>query len=216
MTAVVREGLTALSEIPICEGALDIWQKGGWAMYALLGNALIMFGMGAQMMMKLAARSFFVPPDVAWRRYIEGKKRIRSAAGKIIEKAMQCRGLVETEHFFEALRGSELHPFERDLPMMKVTVSAAPLLGLLGTVTGMLSTFGALATGAGGDKTMNMVAGGISEALITTETGLLLALAGLMFQSALVRQHERYDKAITHLETLCLQHFRRDNKAMGA
>ena len=76
---------------------------------------------------------------------------------------------------------------------MKVTVSTAPLLGLLGTVTGMLATFDALAAGSGGDKTMDLVAGGISEALITTETGLVIALPGLFFQFILARKRERYD-----------------------
>jgi biopolymer transport protein ExbB len=71
----------------------------------------------------------------------------------------------------------------------------------------MLATFGALASGAGGDKTMSLVAGGISEALVTTETGLLLALAGLSFQIGLTHEHQRYEKAITHLEPLCLQRF---------
>ena len=80
-----------------------------------------------------------------------------------------------------------------------------PLLGLLGTVTGMLTTFGALATGSGGEKTMSLVASGISEALITTETGLVVALPGLFFQYVLARKHERYKAFLAHLETTCTQ-----------
>jgi biopolymer transport protein ExbB len=88
---------------------------------------------------------------------------------------------------------------------MRICVSAAPLLGLLGTVTGMLGTFGALATGSGGEKTMGLVAEGISEALITTETGLVIALPGLFFQYHLTRKHERYKAFLAHLETVCAQ-----------
>ena len=73
---------------------------------------------------------------------------------------------------------------------MKICVSAAPLMGLLGTVTGMLATFAALASGSGGDKTMSLVAEGISEALITTETGLVIALPGLFLQYQLTRKLE--------------------------
>jgi biopolymer transport protein ExbB len=88
---------------------------------------------------------------------------------------------------------------------MKVCVSAAPLLGLLGTVTGMLATFGALASGSGGDKTMGLVASGISEALVTTETGLIIALPGLFFQYQLSRQLDRYKAFLAHLQTVCTQ-----------
>jgi hypothetical protein len=88
---------------------------------------------------------------------------------------------------------------------MKVCVSAAPLVGLLGTVTGMLSTFGALSSGSGGEKTMSMVAGGISEALITTETGLVIALPGLFLQYQLSRKHERYVAFLAHLQTVYTQ-----------
>jgi biopolymer transport protein ExbB len=88
---------------------------------------------------------------------------------------------------------------------MKICVGAAPLLGLLGTVTGMLATFDALAGGAGGDKTMGLVAEGISEALVTTETGLLIALPGLFFQHQLARKHERYKAFLARLETVCNQ-----------
>jgi hypothetical protein len=78
-------------------------------------------------------------------------------------------------------------------------------LGLLGTVTGMLATFGALATGSGGDKTMGLVAEGISEALVTTETGLIIALPGLFFQYQLSRQLDRYKAFLAHLEAICTQ-----------
>ena len=69
----------------------------------------------------------------------------------------------------------------------------------------MLATFGALASGSGGEKTMALVAEGISEALITTETGLVVALPGLFFQYQLVRKHERYKAFLAHLETVTTQ-----------
>jgi biopolymer transport protein ExbB len=52
---------------------------------------------------------------------------------------------------------------------------------------------------------MNLVAKGISEALITTETGLVIALPGLFFQHQLVRGLERYKAFLAHLETVCTQ-----------
>jgi len=107
------------------------------------------------------------------------------------------------------LRKAELAPFARDLKVMKVCVATGPLLGLLGTVTGMLATFGALASGSGGDQTMAAIAKGISEALITTETGLVVALPGLFFHYQLSRSRDRYEAFLAHLETVCTQHLYR-------
>jgi biopolymer transport protein ExbB len=69
------------------------------------------------------------------------------------------------------------------LALIGILAAVAPLLGLLGTVTGMISTFDILAVfGTGNAKGM---AGGISEALITTQTGLLVAIPGLYMKGFL-------------------------------
>ena len=62
---------------------------------------------------------------------------------------------------------------------IRILTGAAPLLGLLGTVTGMLKTFRGLSIRQSAE-TMNLVAQGISEALITTETGLTIGIAGTL------------------------------------
>ena len=72
------------------------------------------------------------------------------------------------------------------LSFIGVLAAIAPLLGLLGTVTGMVATFDVLAVfGTGNAKAM---AGGISEALITTQTGLLVAIPGLYMKGFLDRR----------------------------
>lgn len=72
------------------------------------------------------------------------------------------------------------------LSLIGVLAAIAPLLGLLGTVTGMIATFDVLAVfGTGNAKAM---AGGISEALITTQTGLLVAIPGLYMKGFLDRR----------------------------
>lgn len=72
------------------------------------------------------------------------------------------------------------------LEIIRVLAALAPLLGLLGTVTGMINTFEILTLfGTGNPKGM---AGGISEALITTETGLVVAIPGLYLQAFLARR----------------------------
>jgi biopolymer transport protein ExbB len=196
--------------------ALVIWQSGGWAMYALAVDALCIFGLGSYIMMKLVSRGLYQSPDRLWKAWIDDPDSTRGPLAPILRRAMACGSLEGLDHFFAGLNHDELAPFERDLKAMMVCVSAAPLLGLLGTVTGMLTTFHALATGGGGDQTMSMIAAGISEALITTESGLVLALSGMIFQFVLVRQHGQYEKVITHLQTLCVQHYQRKTSGRQA
>jgi biopolymer transport protein ExbB len=71
----------------------------------------------------------------------------------------------------------------RDIVILSALTAVAPLLGLLGTVRGMIGTFGAVAQVAG--DTGTEVAGGISQALITTQFGLLVALPGVFSVSRL-------------------------------
>ncbi len=92
--------------------------------------------------------------------------------------------LLERHHSFaEAyIRASnrELTRFSQGLPILDTVITAAPLLGLLGTVTGMMSTFGALGTSGDVATGASAIMGGIGEALIATACGLAIAVTGLL------------------------------------
>ncbi len=70
------------------------------------------------------------------------------------------------------------HDLERYLGMLGTIAAVSPLLGLLGTVVGMIRTFRAITVAGVGDPTA--MAGGIAEALITTAAGLIIAVPALM------------------------------------
>lgn len=198
------------------EQACAIWLSGGWAMIGIAAMALVMFAMGMHVHLKLQEKGFQSVPENTWRRWIDRPEERRGPIGELLDFAAGGRSLRESAALFEELRSTEIAPFERDLRVMRICVGGAPLLGLLGTVTGMLATFSALATGSGGDKTMDLVAEGISEALVTTETGLVIALPGLFFQYQLARKHERYKAFLTHLETVCAQRLYRKLRGKNA
>jgi biopolymer transport protein ExbB len=173
-------------------------------MIAIAFIALVMFAMGVSLQLRLRRKGYAVPEKV-WRHWINHPESRKGPIGKLLNFVTGGDSLKDIAMFFDELRTTELAPFERDLKIMKICVGVAPLLGLLGTVTGMLATFHALATGAGGEKTMGMVAEGISEALITTETGLVVALPGLFMQYIITRNFERYRAFLAHVETVCMQ-----------
>ena len=193
----------------VIQQALEIWNAGGWAMVALAANALIMFAIGLNMWLNLKTRRFRSISESKWRRWIKTPKERKGDLGDLMNFVMRATDLKDMIVRFNEIHTAEIAPLAKDLRFMKRAVSTAPLLGLLGTVTGMLTTFKALATGTGGDQTMELVAGGISEALITTETGLIIALPGLIFQYHLSRERDRYQAFLAKVETACAQHFHR-------
>ena len=198
------------------EQAVGIWLAGGWAMIAIAIVALVMFGMGMRIYLGLAGKGHTRVPEKVWRHWIGQPEQRKGQIGKLLDFVDEAHSLEQIAVFFDELRATEVAPFTRDLRVMKICVNTAPLLGLLGTVTGMLATFGALASGSGADKTMDMVAGGISEALITTETGLVIAIPGLFFQYQLSQKFDRYKVFIAHLETVCTQRLYRKMKTNKA
>lgn len=91
------------------------------------------------------------------------------------------------------------HTLQRGRVSTDVMIAAAPLLGLLGTITGMIDTFDVLGVGerAGYSEAM---ARGISKALITTEFGLFLSIPGILASRALRRREARLERSLDELE----------------
>ncbi len=189
----------------LCEQAVGLWLMGGWAMIAIAINALVMFALSATVYLRLRDTGFHSVREETWRSWIDRPDERRGPVGELLNFALGARTLKDIEINFQEIRATEIAPFQRDLRVVRICVAAAPLLGLLGTVTGILATFDALSKGSGGEQTMGMVAAGISEALITTETGLIIAIPGLFLQHVLARNTERYRAFLAHVETVCTQ-----------
>jgi biopolymer transport protein ExbB len=101
-----------------------------------------------------------------------------------IEHVHQPRELVE-EVMYEQLLSVKPR-LERWLPFVAVTAATEPLLGLLGTVTGIINTFKLITVFGTGDP--KLLSSGISEALITTEFGLFCAIPALLMHAVLSRR----------------------------
>ena len=89
---------------------------------------------------------------------------------------------------------------EKGMSLLGTVVNAAPQLGLLGTVTGMITAFSALTRN--GESTARIVASGISEALYTTAFGLIIAIPALVFYNYFNRQ---IDIIVAEMERAALQ-----------
>lgn len=102
-----------------------------------------------------------------------------------------------------ALLIAERSRLERFLGAIAVTATVSPLLGLLGTVSGMISTFNMMTLFGAGDP--SIVSGGISEALITTELGLVVAIPALIMHALLTRRANSYMESLESSAVLMTQ-----------
>jgi biopolymer transport protein ExbB len=104
-------------------------------------------------------------------------KKTNDFVARILVYALDHKELSLGNAFTRAAN-QELQRFGQGLPTLDTCITASPLLGLLGTVTGMMETFGALGTGDIASAA-GKITGGVAEALIATACGLFLAICGL-------------------------------------
>ena len=113
--------------------------------------------------------------------------QIQGISGEMLELGVRHAGDsrdVLEELMFEKIL-SVRPKVERFLPFLSITTAASPLLGLLGTVIGMINTFNLLTIFGTGDA--KSLSSGISEALVTTALGLIVAIPTLLMHGTLVR-----------------------------
>ncbi len=115
-------------------------------------------------------------------------KELRGPGGKMLQAGVanmrQSRELME-EVMYEKVLVTK-NRLQKALPFIAVCAASAPLLGLLGTVTGIINTFKQITIFGSGD--VKQLSGGISEALITTKFGLIVAIPSQLLHAYLSRK----------------------------
>lgn len=128
-------------------------------------------------------------------------------AGLILAASDNVKTL-EIKDAFEERMAVEITGLRRHLDYLSAMVTLSPLLGLLGTVTGMIAAFGAMDEGAAAMA----ISGGVGEALVATATGLCVAATAFLIYTFFNHQ---FDKVIADAENICsfvLEH-RREERA---
>lgn len=127
---------------------------------------------------------------------LEALTMLRSHRGPVAalaRTAVQAHG-AQPETLKEIMERSaqhEVYNMEKNMLVLETTATIAPLLGLLGTVTGMIRSFNVL-NALGGITAPSQLAGGIAEALITTAAGLIVAAPTVLGHSYLTAQIDRH------------------------
>jgi biopolymer transport protein ExbB len=196
--------------IEIIEKCWSIWSSGGWVMVPLFLLAILIYASGIQMLLFMRRGNVQLGSDSEWLKWIYAPEQAEGRAGEIIRYTQE--NVVSAKHVrnrFEEVRHALLDETARRITFLNTLVAAAPLMGLLGTVIGMLATFVGLATGTGGE-TVDVVAEGISQALITTQTGLIIALPGVFLVLVLRSRKHAVEAALARIEALTLTKLKLD------
>ncbi len=200
MASIDVTGGKARALANINQSPLDLLRKGGIWVWPIIGVALIALVCAFLKFMQLAK---IKNPETGWlsgvlddlrsgnvEAAIDASKGVNHPVGEVISESLtgydKGADMVE-DMIYERMIGVQ-EKLRKWLPFIAVTAAIAPLLGLLGTVSGMIGTFNVISVAGTGDP--KPMAGGISEALVTTFFGLVVAIPALILHSMLSRRSQ--------------------------
>ena len=178
--------------------AIDTWSSGGWLMLPLFALAILMYYSALDLFFRLESHLL-----VRSKAYRLNDSELENALQKwlsylrpiLIEDAAST---IVVRRRFKEVRQEYLPIINRRIRFLAIIITAGPLTGLLGTVTGMLSTFSGMVANSG-NKFDNMIEG-LSEALVTTQTGLMISIPALVILSLIIQRRNRLARSIARLE----------------
>ena len=184
-TTALMQNAAAQQEMKL--SLIDLASKGGWLMIVLLLlsiMAIYIFGNKYWMIRQAGQIDKNFMKDI--RDYIhDGKiksaielcQRYDSPVARLVEKGIERIGrpLQDIQTAVENTGGVEVARLETGLPMLATIAGGAPMIGFLGTVTGMIEAFFRMST-AGNNIDITLLSGGIYEAMVTTVGGLFVGI----------------------------------------
>ena len=207
--AMVASGMIADQPTEVTMNVLDLAIKGGWLMIPIL--LLLFISVGIFVERLLVIRKASKESDSFMERirdYIQSG-RIDSAKklcqntntpyARLIEKGIHRLGrpMNDIQVAIENVGVIEVAKLEKGFPWIATTAAIAPMLGFLGTVTGMVRAFFDMAN-AGSSVDITLLSSGIYEALVTTVAGLMVGIPALFAYNYLVA---KVDGVIAKMES---------------
>jgi len=172
---------------------LEYLSMGGWVMIPLIALSFVLMMLVSERLLYLRRlRKDSISTDdlvtIIEKDPDDGNvPQSKGIRGQLMDRLLQAKktyGTINDLIVEEVVNGFDIE-LKKNLRLIGGLTSVAPLLGLLGTVSGMITTFSVLTIfGTGNAKAMS---GGISEALITTQFGLVIAIIGLFCNSVIQR-----------------------------
>ncbi len=185
---------------------LNILMKGGWMMIPIIVCSLLAFTITIERLLyfKKFDASRLAPTMLS---LIEQEKYTDALAVAEQQRSPVLRvvaaGIFQRAHHptkaMEATAIAELTKMKRGLPAMDTVITLGPLLGLLGTIIGMVDSFGIMSESGLGNP--HAVTGGVAEALICTAAGIFVAVTTLIPYNFFIARMEQETEKIEHYAT---------------
>lgn len=183
------------------------WTNGGWVMAALAVLAIISYATAINLLFLTYHRGIKKITDENLRNWVAHPAIAPDQFRELIRYTQdEVHSIRDIEGRFREVEAANIPEINRRIVFANVLAISAPLFGLLGTVLGMLLTFKAI--GIGGGSTSEVISKGISEALVCTQTGMLVALPGMLMVHVVKRWRDEYHSFLLRLEGVTLRHFR--------
>lgn len=173
----------------------ELWSSGGILMWPLLFIAIFMYWNLFELFSRYSQLNIEDEKPSLMEHILEGVND---------KNSMRVR--------MSILKVEYLPYYERRLRFLSILAGVSPLLGLLGTVMGMLNTFSVM--NSGDVQKIDLMAGGISEALITTQMGLIIVVPALLMIMVLRGEQDKLKHFFEKMETECIKHVS-GNKSMN-
>jgi biopolymer transport protein ExbB len=191
------------------QSPMELFIHGGWIMWPILLVSFVAVTAVVERTLFLLRENFRRQPERVEQMLekvsqgdFEGARRLGETStdyvARILVSAITHRDSLTNA--FTRAANQELNRYQRGIAVLDTCITISPLLGLLGTVLGMMNTFGALGDG---DIAANAgkITGGVGEALIATACGLLIAIVGLLPYNILNARVEEARHEITDAAT---------------
>lgn len=178
--------------MPVIDLFVSSFERGGIIMWPILGVSLVVWVIGLDKLFELLrvrrARQEFLH---ALEKLPSGKEAQTRTGDRLYDALLSRLGLCVSDSHSSAFLFREflldaVPGLDKGFATMSAWISVAPLLGLLGTVTGMIHTFGVITQFGIGNP--HLTAEGISIALLTTQAGLTVAFPAMLFHNYLANR----------------------------
>lgn len=193
---------------------LNYIQAGGPILYILIVLSVISLGVMLERIACFSKNKTTVNPEFKkqiksylleknYEKAIEFSRKEKGVVGKTLTKFLirycQVGDYKDSDELLREIELDEMEILEKNTYLLGIIAYTAPMIGLLGTVTGMIQAFGKIAVTGTGDP--NAIAGGISQALLTTAGGLIIAIPSIIAYNIFNKKIEKMGLEVEKIAT---------------